>query len=48
MGDGVRVENGMSTFDRGTETTALKIGAAVTLLAVEVAAALIVLAVVFG
>jgi len=38
----------MSTFDRGMETTALKIGAAVTVLAVEVAAALLVLAVVLG
>jgi len=38
----------MSAFDRGMETTALKIGAAVTVLAAEVIAALIVLAVVFG
>ncbi len=38
----------MSTYEMGMETSALKIGAAVTVLAVEVIVALVLLVVVLG
>lgn len=43
-----RAGDGMSTFDGGTGTDALKIGAAVTVLAAEVIAAVVLLIVIVG